>query len=142
MNNPGKLFTSNPRGLKNLTVEAEIWQITRGKTIIPNTVLVRGLAPSKELFAKFLGKWKQLDPKMWWEEYEELFLSELKTEEKKSMLRVLYSSIKSGKNVVLLCFCKDARFCHRRLVGQFMAEHGTEVIELDLPGRARQLTIF
>jgi hypothetical protein len=61
----GFLFTSNVNGLRNLKVEAEIWQITRAGTI-PNSTLVRGLAPSSELFEKYLlgsrvSRWSTLD---------------------------------------------------------------------------------
>ncbi|HHU75493.1 MAG TPA: hypothetical protein GXZ24_01150 [Firmicutes bacterium] len=40
-NSAGKLFTSSPIGLNNLDLGAGVWQITRGKKLIPNAILVR-----------------------------------------------------------------------------------------------------
>lgn len=142
----GKLYTSNPHGLKYLDQEADIWQITRGGVLIPGAILARGLSPSEELFNMYLNQWKDFSPEQWWPEYEKLFLLELETEEKKNNLRTLYKTLQTGKNVVLLCFCKDARYCHRRLVGLFFEKYDIEVIELcpEKPEivEPQQLTLF
>ena len=127
----GRLFTSNPNGLKNLNEEAEIWQITRAGVLIPGAVLVRGLSPSENLFNRYLNEWKQVPPEEWWPEYEKDFLQEMEGEEKLNCLRTLFKVLQSGKNVVLLCLCKDARYCHRRLVGDFFKQHKIEVVELN-----------
>jgi uncharacterized protein YeaO (DUF488 family) len=142
----GKLYTSSPSGLKHLDQESEIWQITRGKLMIPDAVLVRSLSPSDTLFNIYLNKWKDLSPEQWWPEYEELFLQELQSEDKLNNLRLLYKTLQSGKNVVLLCYCKDVRYCHRRLVGEFFKQYDIEAIELNLTepeiSKHQQLTIF
>lgn len=52
----GKLYTSNPNGLKNIKSDVELWQITRAGNMIPNTLLVRNLAPSQQLFHTFVTK--------------------------------------------------------------------------------------
>ncbi len=142
----GKLYTSNPHGLKYLEQEAEVWQITRVGVLISGAILARGLSPSEELLKMYLNQWKELLPEQWWPEYEKYFLRELETEEKKSNLRTLYKTLQAGKNVVLLCFCKDVKYCHRKLVGQFFEKYDIEVIELR-PEESemiepRQLTIF
>ena len=143
----GKLYTSNPDKLKYLDVKAEIWQITRSNTLLVNeAILVRGLAPSDQLFNKYINKWKNTPAGNWWHEYEELFLKELGNEEKLSNLRLLYKKIMEGINIVLLCFCKDANYCHRRLVGEFFNQYGIKSIELNgdelNKSKPKQLTIF
>ncbi len=142
----GKLYTSNPSGLKHLIIEADVWQITRGGILIPGAILVRGLSPSDELFSKYISQWKQLPLEHWWTEYEQHFLQELESDEKLNSLRTLYKTLQAGNNVVLLCFCKDARYCHRRLVGEFFKKHDIKATELnptkpDIP-EPQQLTIF
>ncbi|MBS3900864.1 MAG: DUF488 family protein [Dethiobacter sp.] len=133
MNKPaGKLYTSNPGGLRHLNCEAEIWQITRSGTLIPGTIIVRALAPSQELFSKYLTTWKNLSPTDWWPEYDSQFLQELESTEKKEILRLLYKKLLSGTNVVLLCLCKDYNYCHRKLIGEFFTKYGLEVPELSL----------
>jgi uncharacterized protein YeaO (DUF488 family) len=127
----GKLFTSSPSGLKNLHVEADIWQITRGKALISTAIMVRGLAPSNELFAKYLNKWKHLHPEQWWNDYKILFQKEMESDEKIANLRSLYKILKAGRNVVLLCFCEDPAYCHRRLVGEFFSKYNINIIELN-----------
>lgn len=137
----GLLFTSNANGLRSLKVDAEIWQITRAGIQIPNSILVRGLAPSTELFETFLRDWKNKPGKEWWPEYESRFLEELKTEEKLNSLREVYRRLKSGTNIVLVCLCKDYNYCHRKLVGEFFRQNGIIAEELD-PVTHEQLTLF
>lgn len=127
----GLLFTSNVYGLRNLKIESEIWQITRAGTLIPNSTLVRGLSPSSELFERFLNEWKDLPNKTWWQEYESRFLEELKSEEKLDCLREIYRRLKNGTNIVLVCFCKDYNFCHRKLVAEFFKQYDIISEELD-----------
>lgn len=127
----GLLFTSNVNGLRNLKIESEIWQITRAGTLIPNSTLVRGLAPSSQLFEKFLREWKELPNKTWWQEYESLFLEELKSEEKLDCLREIYRRLKNGTNIALVCFCKDYNYCHRKLVAEFFRQYDIISEELD-----------
>lgn len=127
----GKLYTSNPEGLKNIKSNAELWQITRAGNMIPNTILVRNLAPSQQLFHTFVTKWRHLQPEAWWPLYEKQFVDEMKTEEKIISLRAIYRKLLEGKNIVLICFCKDHNFCHRKLVGEFFMQYGVEAVELN-----------
>lgn len=126
----GLLFTSNVNGLRNLKIESDIWQITRAGTI-PNSTLVRGLAPSSELFEKYLREWKNLPGKEWWQEYENRFLEELRSEEKLDCLREVYRRLMSGTNIVLVCFCKNYNYCHRKLVAEFFKQYDIISEELD-----------
>ena len=127
----GLLFTSNVNGLRNLKIESEIWQITRAGTLIPKSILVRGLAPSSELFDNYLREWKNLPSEVWWNEYENRFLEELKSEEKLDCLREVYRRLKNGTNIVLVCFCKDFNYCHRKLVAEFFRQYDIISEELD-----------
>ncbi|WP_047150829.1 DUF488 domain-containing protein [Aneurinibacillus tyrosinisolvens] len=138
---PGKLYTTNPAGLKNLKVEAELWQITRAGYDLPDTVIVKNLSPSPELFKRFIRSWKGKPPKEWWPEYENLFSKELETDEKIRSLRDVYKKLLQGKNVVLICFCADHRYCHRRLVGEFFLPYGVKAEELN-PVLVEQITLF
>lgn len=127
----GKLYTSNPSGLRNLNEEAEIWQITRAGVDIPNSIVVKSLSPSPILFQNFIQDWKGKPFEEWWHLYEKRFLEELTTDEKVVGLRDVYKKLLIGTNVVLLCFCKDHRYCHRRLVGEFFKPFGVDAIELN-----------
>lgn len=81
------------------------------------------------LFNRYLSEWRGQKPELWWPKYVEIFTQELKTEKKLSTLRHLFKLVKSGKVIGLACFCKDARFCHRTLVGEFLRGYGIEVKE-------------
>lgn len=137
----GKLYTSNPAGLRNLQEKAEIWQITRAGVDIPNVIIVKSLSPSPVLFQNFIQDWKGKPFDEWWHLYEKRFLKELDTEEKLVSLREIYKKLLSGKNIVLLCFCKDHRYCHRRLVGEFFKPFEVDAIELNQI-KEEQLSLF
>lgn len=137
----GKLYTSNPNSLRYLDGEADIWQITRRGILISGAIPVRTLAPSEELFRKYLTQWQKLPPDQWWPYYEEYFRGELESEEKLSGLRVLYKALLVGKSIVLLCFCKEAQYCHRRLVGEYFLKYDIEATEL-VSTDPKQLSIF
>lgn len=137
----GMLYTSNPAGLKNLNIEAEVWQITRGGLTLPNVILEKKLSPSSSLFQTFIQDWKGKPFNQWWPKYEKKFLIELETEEKIRGLRDVYKRLLLGKNVVLVCFCKDHRYCHRRLVGEFFKPYGVKAIELN-PISQEQISLF
>lgn len=140
----GNLYTTNPAGLKKYSPEKNhlyTLQITRGGLILPNVIVVRDLAPSTPLFQRFLQEWKGNSPREWWHIYEKNFKEELQTEEKLQALRIVYKMLLSGYDVVLVCFCKDHRYCHRRLVGEFFKPYGIKAIELN-PVFNDQLTFF
>lgn len=127
----GKLFTSNPNGLKKLKVDAELWQITRAGIDIPNATVVRELSPSPELYHQYITQWKGLPPQDWWTQYEQRFLKELNSPDKLQLLRKIYCKLLKNINIVLICFCQDHLHCHRRLVGDFFRAYDVEVEELN-----------
>ena len=116
----GKLYTSNPAGLKYLKEEAELWQIMRAGPELSNAIRVKELSPSDELFQLYMGMWKGKPADDWWHLYEKKFISEMETEEKLQGLRAIYKKLLLGHTIILICFCEDHRICHRRLVGDFL----------------------
>jgi uncharacterized protein YeaO (DUF488 family) len=137
----GKLFTSNPAGLRYLKEEAEIWQIMRAGFEIKEALRVKELSPSDDLFQTYIRAWRNKPSEQWWSLYEERFQKELKTEEKIYGLRKVYKQLLMGHNVVLICFCDDHRICHRRLVGEFFNSYGVDAIELN-PVNSEQISLF
>lgn len=137
----GKLYTTNPNGLKYLKDEAELWQIMRAGNEIQNALRVKELSPSDKLFQTYIKYWKDKPPSQWWHIYEKNFLQELMNEEQLHRLRTIYKKLLKGNNIVLICFCEDHRICHRRLVGDFFSRYGVEPIELN-PVKTEQLSLF
>ena len=70
------------------------------------------LAPSIEL----LNNWK--DKNINWGEYEERYLKEV--EGKKEVIKKLLDLIKEKKVVTLLCAEKEDKYCHRRLLKEYL----------------------
>jgi len=127
--NNGYIITTDTASLKKVNCD-EKWLITRAGIDIPNTLRVRELAPSSELFSRYIKEWRGKNPEEWWPLYKEDFCKELKTEEKLVQLRKLWKLVKIGKVIALVCFCKDNRYCHRTLVGDFLREAGIDVREI------------
>lgn len=128
----GKLYTSNVEGLKRIDFDADEYLITRAGYDVNGTKRLKGLSPSPDLFQRYVLKWKDSgNPEKWWPYYEKFFLEELKTEEKLKDLRCIYKELIRGKNIVLVCFCKNHKYCHRSLVADFFLKYGVESIELN-----------
>jgi len=77
---------------------------------------LRDLAPSIEL----LNDWK--NKKINWREYKERYLEEIKN--KKEVIKEVLNIIQEKKIVTLLCCEKDDKFCHRRLLKEYLEGHG------------------
>jgi len=123
-------------------VQADLfWLITRGGHDVEGMERHLGLSPSKELFRRYLTSWRGKDPSLWWTEYAAAFLEELRSDEKLDELRNLYKAVRGGRDVALVCYCADSDYCHRRLVGQFMASYGIEVTEAKAPVAPTQLAL-
>lgn len=137
----GKLYTSNPTGLKYLKEDVELWQIMRAGYDLPGAIRVEELSPSDQLFQTYLRAWRNKSPKEWWPLYEQRFQKEMQSEEKLKGLRSVYKRLLVGRNVVLICFCDDHRICHRRLIGEFFEPYGVTAIELN-PVKTEQITLF
>lgn len=134
----GRLFTSNIQGLANLKVPARKILITRAGPEVSGSIRDRVLSPSNKLFTKYLSDWKnQMDPDIWWPKYENQFSKQFKNEEMIKHLRMIYKLLISGENVVVICYCRDWHYCHRRLIGEFFKKYGIRVKELS-PIRSKQ----
>jgi len=141
----GHIITATISSLRHLQCD-EIWQITRVNNDIRGTIWVPELAPSQALFKLHQSEWKEQPPETWWLAYEKKFNDELKTDEKLGALRRLWHAIEVGKTIALVCFCSDPCYCHRRLVGIFLQQHGMTVEEFDKntinDGAPQQLALF
>lgn len=105
------------------------WLITRQPQTIEGIRWVPELAPSKQLFARYMKEWKGKRPEEYWSMYVEAFERELKTEEKLEALRELWKLSSQGLTVALLCYCPKPEYCHRSLVGNFLRSFGVTVEE-------------
>ncbi|WP_249900883.1 DUF488 family protein [Paenibacillus sp. PK3_47] len=142
LNPPGRLFTCNPAGLNKVDFKADILLITRAGYDVPNATRIRDLSPSQDLFLTYLNEWKDKEEyEVWWPKYEKRFLAELKWDDRVKSLREVYKLLIMGHDVVLVCFCKDHRYCHRRLVAQFFEQFGVKAEELN-PILVDQLNLF
>lgn len=128
-NNPsGYVITAAISSIKDIVCD-EVWQITRSSRNITGAIWMHALAPSPDLYKSFLYEWKDKPGEEWWPIYKELFEQELKAEDKLSALKRLQSLVKSGKVIALVCFCRDSRYSHRTLVGEYLKQHGIRVDE-------------
>lgn len=137
----GKLYTSNLAGLKKKNFDADVLLITRAGVEVPGVEIIRDLSPSNGLFQKYLNSWKDHPDYSWWPKYEERFMIELTSDVKLNALRDIYKRLLHGENIILVCFCKDHRYCHRRLVGEFFEKYDVQVSELN-PVKYEQITLF
>ena len=97
-----------------------IWLIVRSLKSVPagnNIYHVPQLSPSPDLFHKYLslreaGKW---NTKAFDEIYTPQFLKEMQSPEAFRYLNILANKAKT-KDILIACYCKDERMCHRSLV--------------------------
>lgn len=128
----GKVVTASVSTAKHATVD-EFWLITRAGPDIPGMIRHRELAPSSELFHRYVNQWRGQAAEKWWPLYTAAFSKELQTDEKREALRLLYHKVKRGAVIGLVCYCSDGNCCHRRLVAKFLEEHGIETEEVVVP---------
>ena len=110
----------------------EVWVIVRSlKTPIAGAKQVEDLAPSRDLFLKYLelkknNKWNADAFK---NIYLPQFLYEIKANSKVTspLLNELWRKDKEGKNIALLCFCDDEELCHRSIVAGLLQGVGCTV---------------
>ena len=85
------------------------------------------LAPSAELLAEYHGKRREGArvvakdlPALSWEEYEVRFLAEMEAAGPRAAIAALKEELDQGWTITLLCHCKEAKRCHRRLVRRLL----------------------
>ena len=84
------------------------------------------LAPSKELFSWYMDNKESED---WFIEYKRRYKKEVQGNERAlARMRDIKKLLDSGKDVVLLCYCRDVYKCHRSIVGEAYEYVGIEVI--------------
>lgn len=84
------------------------------------------LAPSKELFSWYMAN-KGIDN--WFKEYKKVYKQEIQNNEiALEKMRYIKRILDSGKDVVLLCYCRDVSKCHRSIIGEAYEYVGVEVI--------------
>lgn len=82
------------------------------------------LSPSDELLKMY--KAGIID----WDEFETEFKIQMSGGLTLIALRELYKRLKSGEDIILVCYEKDYTYCHRRLIGEFMMQYDIEYHEL------------
>lgn len=87
--------------------------IARGKCGTDEQVLP--LAPSPQLFKKFLNDWKGKPGSAWWSEYESDYWDGLRSCPSPVFGRAMDRILKSRDPIFLYCFCQGSEFCHRSL---------------------------
>ncbi|MGI6648933.1 MAG: DUF488 domain-containing protein [Bacillota bacterium] len=118
----GQVITASISSLKYINCD-EVWQITRSSNTIPGSIWVPELSPSPVLFHQYLYHWKDKPPEEWWPYYAEIFNRELRSREKLKVVSRLKSRVERGETIALVCFCKERKYCHRSLVGDFLKQH-------------------
>lgn len=81
------------------------------------------LAPSESLF-NFAQRNKEVPG--FWEVYHKLYQEELNSHDKQVGLALISDYAKRGKEINLLCYCKDAEKCHRLDLYQALKSMGIE----------------
>lgn len=87
------------------------------------------LSPSWDLF----GKYRDLKSDNNWNDqtfrsvYLPQFLSEMRSDEARQALNVLYRLDKAGQNIALVCFCPDETMCHRSIIAGLLQGVGCDV---------------
>lgn len=88
------------------------------------------LSPSEDLFFKYL----QMATNGMWNEnsfrtvYVPRFLRDIKqSDEARQALNMLYQADKHGVDIMLCCFCKDERLCHRSIIAGLLQGVGANV---------------
>ena len=110
----------------------EVWVIVRSlKNPIKNTIQVKHLSPSYDLFLKYLalrdkGQWNK-------DSFENIYVPQFLDEIKhnplaRNLLNKLFEMDKNGKRIALACFCTDEALCHRSILAGMLAYKGANVV--------------
>ena len=96
----GKVVTASVSTAKHASVD-EFWLITRAGPDVPGMTRYRELAPSTDLFQRYLDQWKGQPTEKWWSLYATVFRKELQSQEKLDTLRLLYRKVKNDGAVMM-----------------------------------------
>jgi len=74
------------------------------------------LAPSSEL----LSKWK--NEEINWNEYQEIFTDEMKSQESQERLTQIAEKVAEDKDIRLICYEGEDKHCHRKILKTLVKE--------------------
>jgi uncharacterized protein YeaO (DUF488 family) len=84
------------------------------------------LAPSAELFSKYVAwRHKNMWPGMW-AAYKKQFVTEMRNMTR--YLTRIEEHLQAGRDVAIACYCHDVKHCHRGILGEYFAGLGYQVI--------------
>jgi uncharacterized protein YeaO (DUF488 family) len=114
-----KLYTTYLSKLKKLSFNdnCNIYFIARYKPASAKITHFPDVAPSPVL----LGSWKL--GQISWEEFEKEYYKELSLNENQANVRLIAQNILDlGQDVCIVCYEKDIKHCHRRLLAEYIKD--------------------
>lgn len=104
-------------------------------------VHVPELAPSPELYKKYITRWKYNEftqeeenrlkdfgpGATWWSLYYEQFIAQMHEDYMQVNLARIIELLNQGVDILLVCFCGNLEHCHRKILGDYYASLGYEV---------------
>lgn len=116
------LYLTYAANFKNLTSKQKqnTLLIARGlkEKSFPGAKKEINLAPSKELLEDYKSNL------ITFSEFKERFSEQMESMTTFKELRKLYVRIKNGENIILCCYEKDNKICHRRLIAEYLEKNG------------------
>lgn len=123
----GIVYITNLSNLRKVPKENNYFFLTtQGKREIDGVKYLPELAPSKNLFNKYLNQWKHKESSFWWKDYCNQYKKEINTE----YINKLEEGLNQGKNVTLICFCGDETICHRSILKEIFQQKGFKTISI------------
>lgn len=120
----GKVYLANLRNYKDCKTEINFLIANSNKGMHGNLIHVPILAPSNELLSDILNSET--------EETRQANLDKFKIYKSRPAVRAMLFDMRQlldlGKNICLICYCEETARCHRRIVGNWFADLGYEVI--------------
>lgn len=116
-------------------MSARIWSARmgyRGDDILPVTRFIvvdpvgQRFAPSAQLLVTYLERRKTEGAEAYWETYAAAYTAEMRQSYRAH--RAEWEALLARESVTLLCFCADARVCHRTVLAGILGKLGAEVM--------------
>lgn len=115
----GKFYICSLSKMKDVPKENNtFYLITAGQREIKDVKSGRWLAPTPQLFNRYLTEWKADKSFQWWPEYRETYLSSVNP----MILNDLKRRVDTGENITLMCYCGDETHCHRVLIKELLSQ--------------------
>ena len=121
----GKLYLASHYELDVIPSNINIINIARKDMSGVNDKRI-SLAPSRELFNWYMNNKNNVNG---FDDYEKVYMNQLKNNKYAlNELSSIKNMLESGKDVCLLCFCRNINTCHRSLIGRLFKNKGFDVI--------------